>query len=130
MTRPRISGAEVSWQVELAVAMKVMLAAPTATIIILSAIRLGAAAATVMVMPKTRQLPASSLGVGANRDAVARAPTKAPAPINAVSDPYVPASPWNGNLASTGSTTLKLKARVPTTASSRRVRRSSVLVQT
>ena len=87
MTRPRISGSEVSWQVVLAVAMKAMLVMPSSTMRASSVISVGAKALATMTTPKAMQLPTSSLAVGRSRDATPRAPTMEPTPMSEVEPP-------------------------------------------
>ena len=105
ITRPRISGAAVSWRVELAIDMNEMLPQPTNASATSSSGRSGASVATASAAAN----PAAAIVSGRMpilpRAATRSPPSTAPAPIVAVMNPN-PADPtWRARVAMTGSVT-------------------------
>jgi len=130
ITRPRISGAEPSWTVLLAVAIQVMLKKPTGTSATAASSGLATIASSSEVSPKAATDPRSRRLVGLARLAVASAPTTEPQAIIEASTPYRLGPPWKLKRASSGRATRKFRPSVATTPVSRMVQRSVGVAQT
>ena len=105
MTRPRMSGAAVSWRVELAIDMNEMLPHPTKARATSSSGRLGAIVASVSAIPNPPAASASGRVPIFPRAATTSPPSTAPMPIAAVMNPK-PAEPTcSPRVAITGSVT-------------------------
>src|SRR5438093_5213298 len=101
-TRPRIDGAAASWSQVFAIELKLMLPYPTRSSTANSIERVGAAAAARMAMPQKMDERPRPAALTCERRAVIVPPITAPAPITAIINPYVPASPLNADRATSG----------------------------
>jgi hypothetical protein len=105
ITRPRISGAEVSCKVELPVDMNEMLAPPARPSAISSRSRLGASVANVIATANPNAAITSGRRPVLPRAATSSPPATAPMPIAAVMKPKPLAPTCRPRLAITGSET-------------------------
>src|SRR6266540_1105069 len=105
ITRPRISGAEPSWTVLLAVDIQAMLENPTGTSTIAASSGLVTSAASSEVAPKAVTDQSSRPRVGRALLAVVSAPITEPQAIIEASRPYRPGPPLKLKRASSGSAT-------------------------
>ncbi len=109
MTRPRISGREFSWSVELPVIMNTMDASPIGTSRTSSDHSVGATATSTVADPNTTEATARRRGLGSRWRVMRSAPRSEPTPITDSSVPSSPAPPPKTRVAMSGNRIEKLK---------------------